>query len=372
MAIRNLGSDVHPGEDHHEHRRYRRGHDRGHGRRALGKGRPSGPVRDAPSGILRTAARRGGAQCVGGLAGGGRAFRRDRLLFGPLRRLAVAGAGACAARLGQGVLDSANPYPGRDGDFARAAIAAGEGAGVPVARLLPGTRLVRAFNSVYFKTLQTEAHRAGDRVGIPLASDDAAALDAAARSGPGRGVRAGRRWTARKRALLRSGDPGLQHRHERRGPRPRARRRPDAVTRLDAGAPRSRLLSRRFASSHARSRAPSPRSGGVWPEGPDGVWKAGMLDEGSRRRSCNPTRGRAAGHTSSGAFGATFPAELGKGSARHLRCLNARSARREGRDGASLTIAERLAKLIGAPRANEVDGALTCAEHALIFFACRP
>ncbi len=82
---------------------------------------------------------------------------------------------------GKVVLDSANPYPGRDGDFARAAIAAGEGAGVPVARLLPGARLVRAFNSVYFKTLQTEAHRAGERVGIPLASNDAAALDVAAR-----------------------------------------------------------------------------------------------------------------------------------------------------------------------------------------------
>ena len=82
---------------------------------------------------------------------------------------------------GKVVLDSANPYPGRDGDFARGAIAAGEGAGVPVAKLLPGVRLVRAFNSVYFKTLRTEAHRAGDRVGIPLAGDDAAALDVAAR-----------------------------------------------------------------------------------------------------------------------------------------------------------------------------------------------
>lgn len=82
---------------------------------------------------------------------------------------------------GKVVLDSANPYPGRDGDFARAAIAAGEGSGVPVARLLPGAKLARAFNSVYFKTLRTEAHRAGDRVGIPLAGDDSAALDAAAR-----------------------------------------------------------------------------------------------------------------------------------------------------------------------------------------------
>ena len=82
---------------------------------------------------------------------------------------------------GKVVLDSANPYPGRDGDFARQVIAAGEGSGIPVARLLPGARLVRAFNSVYFKSLLTEAHRAGERVGIPLAGDDLAALDVAAR-----------------------------------------------------------------------------------------------------------------------------------------------------------------------------------------------
>ena len=82
---------------------------------------------------------------------------------------------------GMVVLDSANPYPDRDGAFAHDTIAAGEGAGVPVARLLPGVRLVRAFNSVYFKALQSEAHRAGDQVGIPLAGDDPHALELAAR-----------------------------------------------------------------------------------------------------------------------------------------------------------------------------------------------
>ena len=81
---------------------------------------------------------------------------------------------------GKVVIDSANPYPDRDGTFASDAVAAGEGAGVPVARLLPGARLVRAFNSVYFRTLETEAHRAGDRVGIPLAGDDEGALALAA------------------------------------------------------------------------------------------------------------------------------------------------------------------------------------------------
>ena len=81
---------------------------------------------------------------------------------------------------GKVVLDSANAYPERDGAFAQDALDAGEGTGVPMAKLLPGARLVRAFNSVYFKTLETEAHRAGDQVGIPLAGDDPDALSIAA------------------------------------------------------------------------------------------------------------------------------------------------------------------------------------------------
>ncbi len=89
-------------------------------------------------------------------------------------------AGVAPLVAGKVVIDSANPYPERDGAFARDAIAAGEGSGLPVARLLPGARLVRAFNSVYFKLLETEAHRAGDRIGIPLAGDDEDALAVAA------------------------------------------------------------------------------------------------------------------------------------------------------------------------------------------------
>jgi predicted dinucleotide-binding enzyme len=82
---------------------------------------------------------------------------------------------------GKVVIDAANPYPGRDGDFAQHAIDAGEGAGVPVARLLPGARLVRGFNSVAARTFKEEAHRAGDRIGVPLAGDDIVAVEIAAR-----------------------------------------------------------------------------------------------------------------------------------------------------------------------------------------------
>jgi predicted dinucleotide-binding enzyme len=42
--------------------------------------------------------------------------------------------------------------------------------------LLPRARLVRAFSTVMWTTLGREAHRAGDRIGIPLAGDDPQAL----------------------------------------------------------------------------------------------------------------------------------------------------------------------------------------------------
>ena len=75
---------------------------------------------------------------------------------------------------GKVVLDTCNPIPQRDGDMANEAKAAG--AGISSARLLPGARLVRAFNSVGYRMLQSEAHRAGERVAIPLASDEGEAL----------------------------------------------------------------------------------------------------------------------------------------------------------------------------------------------------
>jgi predicted dinucleotide-binding enzyme len=78
------------------------------------------------------------------------------------------------------VLETGNPYPDRDGDIAKRVIDSGLGTGVWSARWLPGARVVRAFNSVWDQTLAKQAHRAGDQVGIPLASDDAEALQVAA------------------------------------------------------------------------------------------------------------------------------------------------------------------------------------------------
>lgn len=78
------------------------------------------------------------------------------------------------------VLDTGNAYERRDGLAATEATAHPKGSAGWSAAMFPGARWVKAFNTVYFKTLETEAHRDGDRVGIPLASDDADALDVAA------------------------------------------------------------------------------------------------------------------------------------------------------------------------------------------------
>lgn len=81
---------------------------------------------------------------------------------------------------GKVVLDTGNAYERRDGDVAREATNHPVGSAGWAAAMFPGAHWVKAFNSVNFKTLESAAHRDGDRVGIPLASDDPSALGTAA------------------------------------------------------------------------------------------------------------------------------------------------------------------------------------------------
>jgi hypothetical protein len=81
---------------------------------------------------------------------------------------------------GKIVMETGNPYPERDGDLARRVLDSGFGTGHWSARWLPGARLVRAFNSVWDRTLAREAHRTPPRVGVPLAADDANAMETVA------------------------------------------------------------------------------------------------------------------------------------------------------------------------------------------------
>jgi hypothetical protein len=75
---------------------------------------------------------------------------------------------------GKIVIDTGNPYPERDGDMALEARR--KGTGVASAEFLPGVKLVRAFNAINYRSLQSEAHRAGELAAIPIAGDDSRAV----------------------------------------------------------------------------------------------------------------------------------------------------------------------------------------------------
>ena len=78
---------------------------------------------------------------------------------------------------GKVVLDASNAIDHRDG------AALGEevrrcGIGVHSQALLPGAHLVRGFNAINYKDMEATAHRLGEPVAIPLASDDPRAIAA--------------------------------------------------------------------------------------------------------------------------------------------------------------------------------------------------
>ncbi|WP_232461601.1 NADPH-dependent F420 reductase [Tatumella citrea] len=75
---------------------------------------------------------------------------------------------------GKVVLDVTNPYPGRDGNVAEQALS--KGVGLYSSGLFPEARLVRGFNSIAAATLNSEAHRSGEKLAVPLAGDDPQAL----------------------------------------------------------------------------------------------------------------------------------------------------------------------------------------------------
>jgi predicted dinucleotide-binding enzyme len=80
---------------------------------------------------------------------------------------------------GKVVIDASNPIVARDGDVA--VQAREKGAGVASAEMLPGARLVRAFNAIGFSRMAVAGQSKGDRIGMPIAGDDAGAIAVASR-----------------------------------------------------------------------------------------------------------------------------------------------------------------------------------------------
>jgi len=79
---------------------------------------------------------------------------------------------------GKVVIDTCNPFPHRDGDIAN--WAREKGAGLASAELLPGARIVRAFNAIGAARMGS-AHEEPGKIGMPIASDDPQAIQVASR-----------------------------------------------------------------------------------------------------------------------------------------------------------------------------------------------
>jgi 8-hydroxy-5-deazaflavin:NADPH oxidoreductase len=115
-----------------------------------------------------------GSRCRVGTPRDAAAFSSVLLISVPYAALPQIGRDLKAELAGKVVLDTGNPYPGRDGPMAEEARK--KGTGVASAQFLPGVRLVRAFNAINAGDLGQLGRRTPDLVAIPLAGDDAEAL----------------------------------------------------------------------------------------------------------------------------------------------------------------------------------------------------
>jgi 8-hydroxy-5-deazaflavin:NADPH oxidoreductase len=75
---------------------------------------------------------------------------------------------------GKIVLDTCNAVPARDGAIADEVEA--NGIGVTSQKYLPGTRLVRAFNTMSYAVFAREANRPDPKLAVPIAGDDPEAV----------------------------------------------------------------------------------------------------------------------------------------------------------------------------------------------------
>ena len=106
------------------------------------------------------------------------AFGEVLLVSVPYGALPDVGKDLAGLLKGKVVIDTCNPFPGRDGEIAE--WARKKGAGIASAELLPGARLVRAFNAVGAGRMGS-VHEEPGRVGMPIAGDDARAIEVASR-----------------------------------------------------------------------------------------------------------------------------------------------------------------------------------------------
>jgi predicted dinucleotide-binding enzyme len=101
------------------------------------------------------------------------AFGDVVLVSVPYHALPAVGKDVGSLLKGKVVIDTCNPFLERDGEVGK--WAQEKGAGLASAELLPGARIVRAFNAVGYRRM-AEASRDDRRYGMPIAGDDKNAI----------------------------------------------------------------------------------------------------------------------------------------------------------------------------------------------------
>lgn len=107
------------------------------------------------------------------------AFGEVVLISVPYRAMPELGKDLADLIKGKVIIDTSNPIVARDGEIAT--WAREKGAGLASTELLPGARIVRAFNAVGFARMATAAERKSENLGMPIAGDDAKAIAVASR-----------------------------------------------------------------------------------------------------------------------------------------------------------------------------------------------
>ena len=97
----------------------------------------------------------------------------------PYKALPQIGQDYAATLKGKIMLDACNATPARDGNEMFDEVEK-NGIGVTSQKYLPGTRLVRAFNTLSYTIFASEAHRGDPKLAIPIAGDDPQAVEVAA------------------------------------------------------------------------------------------------------------------------------------------------------------------------------------------------
>lgn len=106
------------------------------------------------------------------------AFSDVVMITVPYGALPQIGRDYAAELKGKIVLDTCNAVSARDGAIADEVEA--NGIGVTSQKYLPGTRLVRAFNTMSYMVFAKEANRPDPKLAVPIAGDDAEAVQVAA------------------------------------------------------------------------------------------------------------------------------------------------------------------------------------------------